>query len=82
MKILQGVDIASLSIDDNDRQGSELADYDQATVEDDTCFRTSQGACSISADLGNIKTDIVSLSAYVLLKKIHTLSLNVAVLFF
>ena len=81
MKILQGVDITSLSID-NDKLGSEIADYDQATIEGDTYFRESQRASSRSVDLGNTKTEIVSISACLLLKKIHNLCLNVVILFF
>ena len=69
IKFLQGVDITSLSIDDNDQLGSETTDYDQATTEGDIYLRASQRASSISVDLGNVKTDIVSISVNLLLKK-------------
>ena len=69
IKFLQGVDITSLSIDDNDQVGSETTDYDQVTTEGDIYLRAPQRASSISVDLGNVKTEIVSISANLLLKK-------------
>lgn len=55
LKFLQGVDMVSLSIGND--QGSDLGDYEQRTAEGDSCFPTSQRAGNVES-LGNLKTEI------------------------